>query len=192
MTKHPGALYRLLRTARRAPERLLHSSRRHRVLQRLGRRPQTQHVLVMCYGNICRSPFAAARLAHLLAPLGVRVSSAGLHGPDRPTPREGREAARARGVDLDAHRSRLVTDALVRDADVIVVMDALQARAIVSRFGGRAEQIVWLGDLDSKPIQTRRIHDPERQSVTVFAEVYERIERCVTAMAAALGAVPRS
>ena len=191
MTKHPGALYRLLRTARRTPDRLLHSARRRRTLRRLAERPRTTRVLVMCYGNICRSPFAAARLAHLTAPLGVRVTSAGLFGPDRPTPREGCEAARARGVDLSGHRSQLVTREVVREADVIVVMDAAQARAIVKRFGGTSQQIVWLGDLDPNAIQTRRVHDPEAQAVTVFAEVYDRIERCVAAMAEALGAVPR-
>jgi protein-tyrosine phosphatase len=145
----------------------------------------------MCYGNICRSPFAAVRLAEGLQPLGIRVESAGLYGPGRPTPRAGIEAARACGVDLSAHRSRLVTAELVRDAELIVVMDSHQARMIADQFAGKPEKVVFLGDLDPLPIRTRRIHDPEAQSVAVFSEVYARIERCVSALATALGAGPQ-
>jgi protein-tyrosine phosphatase len=148
-------------------------------------------VLVLCFGNICRSPFAAARSATLLAPLGARVESAGLYGPGRPAPREGIEAARARGVDLSGHRSRLVTAQLARDADLIVVMDSLQARTVADQFAGQPEKVVLLGDFDPLPIRTRRIHDPEGQSVAVFSEVYARIERCVSALATALGAGPQ-
>jgi protein-tyrosine-phosphatase len=147
-------------------------------------------VLVLCFGNICRSPFAAARSATLLAPLGVRVESAGLYGPGRPTPRAGIEAARARGVDLSGHTSQLVTAQLVRNADLIVVMDSLQAQAVADRFDGQPEKVVLLGDLDPLPIRTRRIHDPEAQSGAVFSEVYARIERCVATLATALGAGP--
>ena len=191
MKADPGVMYRFLRAARRAPERMLHTTRHRRIVQRLAARPKTNSVLVMCYGNICRSPFAAARLQHMLAPLGVRVSSAGLFGSNRETPAEGREAARSRGVDLFEHRSRLVTAELVLAADLVIVMDSMQSHAILKQFGGRPSQIVFLGDLDPEPINTRRIHDPERQSVTVFAEVYDRIERCAATMARALGAVPR-
>jgi protein-tyrosine phosphatase len=180
----------LLRAVRRAPERLLHRVRHRRALSRLAHRSPLRFVLVMCYGNICRSPFAAARLSEGLQPLGIRVESAGLYGPGRPTPRAGIEAARARGIDLSGHRSRLVTSELVRDADLIIVMDSLQARTITDRFAGQPEKVVLLGDLDPLPIRTRRIHDPEAQPVAVFSEVYARVERCVSTLARALGARP--
>ena len=179
-----------LRAVRRAPERLLHPMRRRRAVASLERRAQARFVLVMCYGNICRSPFAEASLGRLLRPRGVRVESAGLYGPGRPTPREGIDAAAVRGFDLSGHASRLVTTQLVAEADVVVVMDAFQARAIQDKFGGSPDKIVFLGDLDPRPIRTRRIVDPERQSVAVFTDVYERIDRCDAALAAALGVGP--
>ncbi len=144
-------------------------------------------VLVVCHGNICRSPFAAARLAGYLAPAGVRVGSAGFIGPNRPCPPEAVTAAARRGVDLAAHRSRLLTADVARRADLIVVMDPAQGRTIRERFGRLLRDIVVLGDLDAAPLARRTIHDPVDQSLEVFEQSYARIERCVVELVHALG-----
>ena len=52
----------LLTRVRHTPERLLHPLRRRRAAEALRRRPRPASVLVVCHGNICRSPFAAAAL----------------------------------------------------------------------------------------------------------------------------------
>jgi protein-tyrosine phosphatase len=133
-------------------------------------------VLVVCYGNICRSPFAAARLAGYLAPARVRVGSAGFIGPNRACPPEAVMAAARRGVDLAAHRSHL-----------IVVMDPAQARIIRDRFGRLLRDILVLGDLDPAPLARRTIHDPVDQTLEVFEQSYARIERCVVELVQVLG-----
>src|SRR6266480_5816007 len=77
----------IARTLRNTPDRLLHARRRREARGRLaGRRPAS--VLVICHGNICRSPFAAALLARELAPHGIPVTSAGFIGAGRPAPPE--------------------------------------------------------------------------------------------------------
>jgi len=71
-------------------------------------------VVFICYGNICRSPYAAARLRHMLATsgvTGVEVDSAGFVAPGRPADRQAAAIARERGTELGAHWSRLVGEA---------------------------------------------------------------------------------
>lgn len=168
----------LLRSVRRTPERLLHPLRRRKSLEALSARPCPSTVLVICHGNICRSPMAAALLARELAPHGITVQSAGFVGFNRPVPPEALAAAVRHGVDLSDHRSRPVTADLVRSADLIVVMDAAQQRLICERFGRRPADILILGDLDPVPVETRTIHDPVNDGREVFDQVYERIARC--------------
>ena len=149
-------------------------------------RPQL--VLVMCYGNICRSPFAAGRLHAMLSSSGILVESAGLYGPGRSAPLEAQAAARARGVELRDHSSRLVTAKQVAGADLIIVMEAFQARSLIRDYGATPDKLMLLGDLDPMPIRTRRIQDPEGQSLDVFSDVYSRIERCLRSLTAAVDA----
>jgi len=161
-----------------APARLLHPLRRRAARAALrGRAPRT--IVVVCHGNICRSPMAAALLQRALGPAGIRVESAGFIGPNRPAPREAVTAAARRGVDLSDHRSRLLTADLVGVADLIVVMEPEQQRAVCERFGPWPRDVIVLGDLDPAPIEGRTIRDPVNQPMDVFDQSYERIERCV-------------
>lgn len=86
-------------------------------------------VLMVCMGNICRSPTADGVLRHMLAQHGlthqVRVDSAGTHNyhpgsaPDART----QAAARQRGYDLSALRARQIEGADFADFDLILAMD---------------------------------------------------------------------
>jgi protein-tyrosine-phosphatase len=96
-------------------------------------------------------------------------------------------AAAQRGVDLGAHRSQLLTADTARRADLIVVMDPAQGRAIRDRFGRLLRDIVVLGDLDPAPLAMRTIQDPVDQCLEVFDRSYARIERCVVELVQALG-----
>ncbi len=178
----------LLMRVRRTPERLLHSFRRRKAREALRERPQPRILLVLCHGNICRSPFAAALLARELTPLGVDVRSGGFIGFNRPAPAEAIAAARSHGVDLTNHRSRPVTADVARAADLIVAMDVLQRRLVCERFGRRSSDVILLGDLDPAVVETRGIRDPVDQSRQVFDEVYERVNRCVREFAGAVRA----
>lgn len=168
----------LLKALRHAPDRLLHAKRRRAALASLRNHRPPATVLVVCNGNIFRSPFAAALLRSALGPHGVRVNSAGFVAPGRPTPPDALAAAAARGIDLSTHRSQLTTSQLVRAADLIVVMDSAQRRAICERFGGHPREVLILGDLDPEAIESRGIEDPVQQLAEVCARVYARIERC--------------
>ena len=168
----------LLTQLRRVPHRVLHRLRRQRALTALRRRPRVTSLLVVCRGNVCRSPFAAALLCRL-SRHRVRVSSVGFTAPGRPSPAEAVAAALRHGVDLSVHRSQLLTAEAVRAADVIVVMDLIQRNEICARFRRTERDVLVLGDLDPQPVETRRIRDPVRQPLAVFEQTYARIERCV-------------
>lgn len=177
----------LLLRVRRTPERLLHPLRRRKALDILRARRRPKTILVVCHGNICRSPMAAELLGRDLAPFGIAVQSAGFIGFNRPAPAEALAAAERHSVDLSAHRSRLVTAELVRAADLIVVMDPSQRSHICERFGRLPRDVVVLGDFDPTPVDTRTIRDPVDQKREVFDAVYERIARCARELVTVLG-----
>ena len=168
-----------------APARLLHPWRRRAARETLRTRA-LRSILVVCHGNICRSPVAAALLRQALGPAGIRVESAGFIGPNRPAPPAAVATAARHGVDLSDHRSRLLTADLVRSAELIVVMDAAQRREVCDRFGRSPRDVLLLGDLDPQPIATRTIRDPVEQPLQVFEETYARIERCMRELARAI------
>lgn len=90
---------------------------------------QPVRVLMVCMGNICRSPMAEGvlrqRLAERLPELTVHVDSAGTHGYHAGSPPDERAqaAARRRGIDISMIRSRLVCDDDYASFDLILAMD---------------------------------------------------------------------
>jgi protein-tyrosine phosphatase len=176
----------ILRLGRHAPDRLLHPLRRRAARAELTRRVAPSSLLVICHGNICRSPFAAAMLRARLAGTGACVESAGFFGPGRRSPDTAIAAAWQWHQDLRPHRSRLLTLDLVRAMDLLIVMDATQRRDVCDRFGRHPRDVFLLGDLDPRPIRTRAIEDPIERPLAVYEEVYARIERCIATLAGVL------
>jgi len=108
-------------------------------------------ILVVCAGNICRSPLAEELLRRALGVRGVEaeITSAGLSAePGLPASDGLGAAARLRGVDLSRHRARRLEAAELREADVVLVMTAAQ-QAASARLEPLASSKVWLlGEAD--------------------------------------------
>ncbi len=88
-------------------------------------------VLLVCTGNVCRSPMAEAILAQRLDALGlageIRVESAGIRARDGdPASREAVALMAARGLSLDKHAARSVSEGMLNRAQAVVVMEDLQ------------------------------------------------------------------
>ncbi len=186
-----GTLRGALRHARDLPDRLLHRQRHERARETVRQLAPLRSVVFLCYGNVCRSPFAAAvfdRLARQSPRIKATVSSAGFIGPGRQPPSEALAAGLRRSYELDDHRSQLATPTILRAADLIVVMSIEQARAAYLTGGAPRAAIVVLGDFDPAPIDRRTILDPWGMRSWAFDQSYDRIERCVRELVAAIDA----
>lgn len=173
---------------RHLPDRLLHPYRRRRARRALARLDGPSSVAFVCHGNICRSPYAAELLRELISSAGraLEIASAGFHPVEgRPSPVEAIRAADRAGIDLSTHRSTVLP---LRDpgTGLVVVMEPRQRRRIERVWGRSDGSVVLLGDLDPGPIRTRGIVDPYGRSEAEFDAVYDRIDRCVTELAASL------
>ncbi|HTE46133.1 MAG TPA: hypothetical protein VK636_12855, partial [Gemmatimonadaceae bacterium] len=154
---------------------------RHRaVAVRMQRNPRPDRVVVVCHGNIFRSPYLAAILRPLLP--DVEILSAGFIGPPRPVPDDGRAVALERHVDLSGHLSKLLNRDILRSADLVIVMDARQARHLTVGLRFPDERVIIAGDLDPSLGEGRTIRDPWGKSRDVLASTFARLDRCAASL----------
>jgi protein-tyrosine phosphatase len=94
-------------------------------------------ILVVCTGNICRSPMGAALLRHHLDEHGLdaRVASAGTMRWERPPTDEAITVMAERGLDIASHRSRPLTPEVLRDVNLVLGMTRTHV-AVATTQGG--------------------------------------------------------
>ncbi|MFM0737923.1 protein tyrosine phosphatase [Paraburkholderia xenovorans] len=141
-----------------------------------------ERVLVICDGNVCRSPMAGALLLKALPDLVVRC--AGLIAlTGRPAARLAIDVMSRRGVDLEGHVAQMVHLGHVRESQLILAMTAAQCRELERRYPFARGRVFQLD-------QTTRqdIADPFGQSAAVFEAVARHIERALEHWVARIGA----
>ena len=121
------------------------------------------NILLVCSGNTCRSPLAAAILAEKLAGTtdyaDAIVQSAGTAAWDGTPASEGSYlVALERGLDLSSHRARMLTADQVQDADIIFTMSDAHTRR-VAELGGE-QKVFTLTDYAGNPDGRRDVRDP--------------------------------
>jgi protein-tyrosine phosphatase len=122
----------------------------------------TTRILVLCSGNVCRSPIAAALLAGELSDKSIR--SAGLAAPvGAPADPMAIEFTAARGLDLSTHRAQHVTLAMCRAADLILVMEQRHTAELRRRYPQAWGKVFRLGEAGGCDIA-----DPYRKPRKVF------------------------
>ncbi|MCJ2378623.1 low molecular weight phosphotyrosine protein phosphatase [Vibrio sp. ZSDZ34] len=139
-----------------------------------------EKILVVCMGNICRSPIGERLLTQRLpnkaiASAGLACEKSRLLG--KPANAMAMEVAREHGVFLDGHAAQQLTRELCREYDLILVMEkdhqealttmAPEARGKTMLFGQ------WIGQKD--------IPDPYRQSKEAFEHAFKLIEQAASA-----------
>ena len=179
-----GLIRRVVHAVRGLPDRLLRHRRHLAARDRLSRMDRPRSLLVVCYGNVCRSPYLEAVLKRAMP--DIRVESAGFIGPGRPVPPFALAVSAERGLNLSTFRSRLLVPAVVRDADLIVVMDGYQARQLERYFRVPRKRVVVAGDLDPVPSASRAIVDPWGQPMDVFVSSFNRLDRCAAMLVSLL------
>jgi protein-tyrosine phosphatase len=177
-------LKRAYDATRNLPDRVLHRRRHLAVQRRLSRGQRPRKILVVCHGNVCRSPYLQAVLQRALPELAVK--SAGFFGGGRPVPDLSVILSAERGLDLSRYRSRPLTRSTVGNADLAIVMDSFQARQLARSFPIDRARIVVAGDLDPLFGASRSITDPWNQSSDVFASSFDRLDRCAATLVSIL------
>lgn len=149
-------------------------------------------ILVVCHGNIIRSPFAARLMAQMLrGRASLAIASAGVAAiPGNPADPAAVVAASRFGVRLDDHAAALLTHEMVGPADVIFVMDVLQLVAIRTRFPQARGKTYLMATLcRDHPLE---VQDPFGGDAARIQECYAGIHRVVTAIIRVIAGETRS
>jgi protein-tyrosine phosphatase len=138
---------------------------------------QSRKILFVCKGNICRSPFAHYYLKSILSSV-FTVESCGYFPKDgRPCPAEAIIAGKKFGIDLDLHRSVLISDEIIQNADIIFTFDEQNMKTVIGRFSYEKSKIVRISSLD--PFSSLEILDPYSHDVDYFCKIYQQIKQLV-------------
>lgn len=133
-------------------------------------------IIVICTGNICRSPIGEALLRERLAGKGT-VISAGIgalsgHGADPMAC----ELMLERGIDISRHRAQQATQPLLSSMDLILTMDQTHSDWINRNFPqlrGRVHKLL-------KWQQNRDVEDPYRLPRSAFEKACVDIDTGVS------------
>lgn len=140
------------------------------------------NVLIVCLGNICRSPMAEGWLRDRIArdPAlrdRVRIDSAGLgdwHAGQPPDPRAIRTAA-VHGIDISTQRARMLTARDFSDYDLILCADHATMHETRARMpatsNARVDRLLQWGGLD-EPCD---LDDPYTGDLPRFERAWTRI-----------------
>lgn len=109
------------------------------------------------------------------------MTSAGYYpDPGRRSPADAVAAARAFGVDLTKHRSRVLVGKTIEDADAIFVFDEHNRRAVLAANPSLSERLHFLGALsDDGPLT---IADPFGTTARAYERTYGQIAAAIAAV----------
>lgn len=124
-------------------------------------------ILIVCVGNICRSP-TGERLLKRYCP-DVKVESAGLGAlVNYPADENAIKVAEQHDLSLEGHRARKITSAMCRENDLILVME----KQHINDISNIAPEVRGKTMLFGHWCAGREIPDPYRKSIEAFESVY--------------------
>jgi protein-tyrosine phosphatase len=141
-------------------------------------------ILMVCLGNICRSPLAEGIMRSLIHKEGLdnllEVDSAGTHGltGSDPDPRS-IEVAPKNGIRLIHKARRLLRRDFTR-FDHILVMDEKNLAATLGMAEGESEKskVHLITKFDPRLTKPHIVKDPYYREYMNFIEVYEQLNFC--------------
>ena len=135
-----------------------------------------KRILIVCVGNICRSPVAECLLRHHLVERDVTVESAGLGAlVGKPMDTTALQLLHEHGVDGSSHRARQLTKDMLRKADLVMAME----RGHMASLTRMAPEMSGKAVLLDRWLQGRDVPDPYKQHREAFEHVHARIEAAI-------------
>lgn len=133
------------------------------------------NILVVCMGNICRSP-TGERLLQTHFP-NKKIHSAGIIAKENmPAYESAIRIAENHHLSLDNHQSRRLTKELCQEADLILVMENNHIGKVHQLFPETRGKVMLFGQWLNKI----EIPDPHKRSDEMFEHVYLLMEKAVT------------
>ena len=135
---------------------------------------QIQNILVVCIGNICRSPMAEYLLKQQYP--NLHIESAGISGlTGHAADQKAILCMQRLGIDMQPHVAKKLNSELIKKADLILVMSQNQQKHIEQTWPFAKGKTFRLGHWQSK-----NVSDPYRHEQIVFDETSQLIQACVT------------
>ncbi|MBZ3682662.1 protein tyrosine phosphatase [Providencia rettgeri] len=130
------------------------------------------NILVVCMGNICRSPTGERLLQHYFPK--KTVHSAGIIAKnDMPAYDSAIRIAEQHNLSLENHQSRRLTSELCNKADLILVMENEHIAKIHQQFPETRGKVMLFGQWINKT----EIPDPHKRSDEMFEHVYQLMKK---------------
>jgi len=143
-----------------------------------------KNILVVCVGNICRSPAAEILLRNALASSAITVTSAGLGARvGEAMEPKARQVLEGHGHSAQTFIARQITSDIVNQSDLILVMENAHIKQVLNIAPHARGKVFLLGKWQSD----REIHDPYRQGKAAFIHAHALIEEAVCSWAQRLG-----
>ena len=128
-------------------------------------------ILVVCTGNICRSPIGERYLRRAMP--DKKIDSAGTGALiDHSANESAIKIAAQHDISLEGHKARQFTSTMARQYDLILAMD----KSHIEQIGKIAPEVRGKTMLYAHWLNQRDIPDPYRKSDEAFASVYKLIE----------------
>lgn len=138
--------------------------------------------LMICLGNICRSPMAEGILRHRAKERGIQLEldscgTNGLHNGEQ-ADRRARATLDKKGIDISDLRSRQITRSDFDEFDELFVMDHSNLKNVLSLAqNADQEQKVKLFLNEAFPGEDRQVPDPYYGGDEGFESVYQMLSK---------------
>lgn len=152
---------------------------------------KTTDILMVCLGNICRSPLAEGLLKHKLNFTKFKVDSAGTsagHKGEAPDKRS-IAVAKKHDIDISSQRSRKFIEEDFEKFDVIYVMDGSNYTDVTAKAGNEVQKAKVIKIMDELfPGENLDVPDPYHGGKAGFDNVYRMLDRATSKIAERLQA----